>query len=85
MRLWIYFGFYVLIVVAVFFYCNNFAAAVAIIVVVVGYFEYVDFAVFAAGAVHILFVDCVPTVAEFAVVVVVVFIDDVVVVVFDLR
>ena len=47
---------------------------------VVVYFEYVDFVVFAAGAVHTLFVDCVPTVVEIAVVV----IDDVIVV-DDLR
>ena len=38
---------------------------------VVVYFEYVDFVVFAAGAIHTLFVECVPTVAEIVVVVVV--------------
>ena len=58
------------------FYGNDFAVAVAVVV----YFEYVDFVVFAAGAVHTLFVDCVPTVVEIAVVV----IDDVIVV-DDLR
>ena len=37
---------------------------------VVVYFEYVDFVVFAAGAIHTLFVECVPTVVEIVVVVV---------------
>ena len=45
---------------------------------VVVYFEYVDFVVFAAGAIHTLFVECVPTVVEIVVVVVVVVDDDVV-------
>ena len=44
------------------------------------YIEYVDFVVFAAGAVHTLFVDCVPTDVEIVVVVVVA-----VVVIVDLR
>ena len=46
-----------------------FAVAVVAGAVVV-YFECVDFVVFAAGAVHTLFVDCVPTVVEFVAVVV---------------
>ena len=53
-----------------FFYGNDFVVPVAVAVAVVLYFEYVDFAVFAAGAVHTLFVDCVPTVVEIVVVVV---------------
>ena len=39
---------------------------------VVVYFEYVDFVVFAAGAVYTSFVDCVPTAVEIVVVAVVV-------------
>ena len=67
------------------FYGNDFVVAVAFVVAVVLYFEYVDFVLFAAGAVHTLFVDCVPTVVEIVVVVaVVVFYYDVVVVI-DLR
>ena len=65
------------------FYGNDFVVAVIVAVAVVLYFEYVDFVVFAAGAVHTLFVHCVPTVVEIVVVVVVVA-DDVVVVI-DLR
>ena len=51
------------------------------------YFECVDFVVSAGGAVHTLFVDCVPTVAEIVVVVVVVVVTVVadVVAVVDLR
>ena len=65
------------------FYGNDFVFAVAVFVAIVLYFEYVDFVKFAAGAIHTLFVDCVPTVFEIAVVVAVV-VDDVVVAV-DLR
>ena len=68
--------------VNVFFYGNDFVVVVTVAVAIVLYFEYVDFVVFAAGAVHTLFVYCVPTVVEIVVVVVVA--DDVVVVV-DLR
>ena len=60
----------VLLAVAVFFYGNDFVVAVAAVVAVVVYFEYVDFVVFAAGAIHTLFVECVPTVVEIVVVVV---------------
>ena len=60
------------------FYGNDFVVAVAAVVAVVVHFECVGF-VFAAGAVHTLFVDCVPTVVEIAVVIVVA------VVVVDLR
>ena len=70
MRIWICFGFYVLLVVAVFFYGNDFVVAAAVVLAVVVYFEYVDLVVFAAGAVHTLLVDCVPTVVEIALVVV---------------
>ena len=49
---------------------------------VVVYFDYADFVVFATGAVHTLFVDCVPTIVEIAVVVIVV-VDNIVAV--DLR
>ena len=66
-----------------FFYGNDFVAAVVFAVVL--YFEYVDFIAFAAGAVHTLFVDCVPTDVEIAVIVTVVVVDDVVVVVVDLK
>ena len=66
-----------------FFYGNDFVVVVAVAVAIVLYFEYVDFVVFTAGAVHTLLVYCVPTVVE--VVVVVVVADDVVVVVVDLR
>ena len=59
----------VLLAVAVFFYGNDFVVAVAAVVAVVVYFEYVDFVVFAAGAIHTLFVECVPTVVEIVVVV----------------
>ena len=67
------------------FYGNDFVFALAVVVAVVLYFEYVDFVKFAAGAIHTLFVDCVPTVVEIVVVVAVVVVDDVVVVVVDLR
>ena len=53
-----------------FFYGNDFVAAVAVVLAVVVYFEYVDLAVFVAGAVHTLLIDCVPTVVEIALVVV---------------
>ena len=65
-----------------FFYGNDFVVAVAVVVSVVLYFEYVDFVVFAAGAVHTLFGDCVTTVVEIVVEIVVV-VDDVIVA--DLR
>ena len=66
-----------------FFYGNDFVVVVvAVAVAIVLYSEYIDFVVFAAGAVHTLFVYCVPTVVEIVVVVVVA--DDVVIVV-DLR
>ena len=65
------------------FYGNDLVAAAAVVVAVVLCFEYVDFVVFAAGAVHTLFVDCVPTDVEIVVVVAVIAVDDVVVV--DLR
>ena len=69
-----------------FFYGNDFVVVVAVAVAIVLYFEYVDFVVFTAGAVHTLLVYCVPTVVEVVVVVVVVVVaDDVVVVVVDLR
>ena len=58
-----------------FFDSNDFVVAVAAIVAVVAYFECVDFVAFAAGAVHTLFVDCVPAFVE-----IVVFVDVVVVV-----
>ena len=45
--------------VNVFFYGNDFVVVVAVAVAIVLYFEYVDFVVFAAGAVHTLFVYCV--------------------------
>ena len=60
----------VLLAVAVFFYGNDFVVAVAAVVAVVVFFECMDFIAFAAGAVHTLFVDCVPTVVEIVVVVV---------------
>ena len=66
-----------------FFYGNDFVVVVAVAVAIVLYFEYVDFVVFTAGAVHTLFVYCVQTVVEIVVVVVVVADDGVVVV--DLR
>ena len=52
-----------------FYYGDEFAVAVAVVAAVV-YFEYIDFAVFAARAAYALFVDCFPTVLEFVVVVV---------------
>ena len=68
---------------AVCHYGDDFVVAVPVVAAVVVYFEYIDFAVFAAGAAYPLFVDCVPTVFEFLVVVVVVAVvvalDDVVV------
>ena len=57
---------------AVCHYGDDFVVAVPVVAAVVVYFEYIDFAVFAAGAAYPLFVDCVPTVFEFLVVVVVV-------------
>ena len=54
-----------------FFFGNDFAVAVAVVIAVVVYFEDVDFVLFAAGAVRTLFVDCVSTVVEIFVVVVV--------------
>ena len=63
-----------------FFYGNYFVVVVAVAVAIVLFFVYVDFVVFAAGAVHTLFVYCVLTVVEIVAVVVVVA-DDVVVVV----
>ena len=56
------------------FYGNDF-----IVVAVVVYFEYVDFFILAAGAVHTMFVDCVATVVEIFVLVFVVHVDVVVV------
>ena len=68
------------------FFCDNdFLVVVAVAVAIVPYFKFVDFVVFAAGAVRTLFVYCVPTVVEIAVVVVVVVVADDVVVVDDLR
>ena len=66
---------------------HDYIVCVAVVAgAVVVYFECVDFVVFAAGAVHTLFVDRVLTAFEFVVdVAVVVVDDDVVVVVFDLR
>ena len=58
-----------------FFDGNDIVVAVAAVVVVVVYFKCVDFVVFAAGAVHTLFVDCVPAVVEIVVVVVDVVVD----------
>ena len=67
-----------------FFYGNDFVVAIGIVVVaVVVYFECVDFVVFAAGAVHILSVDCVVTVVEIIVIVFVAVVVIVVVVVDD--
>ena len=51
------------------FYGNGFVDAVALVVAVVVYFECFDFVVFAAGAVHTMFADCVPTVVEIVAVV----------------
>ena len=62
----------VLLIVAVFFDGNDFVIVVAAVVAVAVYFECVDFVVFATGAVHSLFVDCVPAVVEIVVVIVVV-------------
>ena len=62
------------------FYGNNFVVAVAVVIAAIVYFECVDFVLFAAGAVHRLFVDCVPTVAEVVAAAVVVVVNDVVVV-----
>ena len=39
-----------------FFYGNDFVVVVAVAVAIVLYFEYVDFVVFGAGAVHTLFI-----------------------------
>ena len=63
--------------VNVFFYGSDFVVVVAVAIAIVLYFEYVDFVVFAAVAVHTLFVYCVlcSTVVEIVVVA-----DDVVVV-----
>ena len=67
-----------------FFYGNDFVVAIGIVVVaVVVYFECVDFVVFAAGAVHILSVDCVVTVVEIIVIVFVAVVVVIVVVVVD--
>ena len=60
-----------------FFYGNDFVSTVAVVVAVVVYFQYVDFVVFAAGAVYASFVDCFPTVVEIVVAVV---LEDVIVV-----
>ena len=72
-----------------FYYGDDFVVAVAAVVAVVVYFECFHFVVFDAGAAYALFVDCVPTVAEFVsvavVVAVVVVVDDDVVVAVDLR
>ena len=54
------------------FYGNDFVVAVAVVAAVVLYFEYVDFVAFAAGAVHTLLVDCVPTVGKICVAVMIV-------------
>ena len=63
---------------------DDYFVAFAVVIAAVVYFECVDFVLFAAGAVHRLFVDCVPTVAEVVVAAVVVAVNDIVVVT-DLR
>ena len=63
---------------------GDYFVAFAVVIAAVVYFECVDFVLFAAGAVHRLFVDCVPTVAEVVVAAVVVAVNDIVVVT-DLR
>ena len=55
----------------VFLRYNDFVIVAAVAVAIVLYFEYVNFVVFAAGAVHTMFVYCIPTVVEIVVVIVV--------------